>query len=277
MGKGPQRGGKRRNQQSGRVPFTNSFREQQESRGAAFKPGSRFSGQSQPNPHDAHVGKPVRSTRGSERDSQIQNAGRHANEIGNSYEEIGHRLLPDYIRPFPRLPGVDLISRDGTNRIEVKGTKNGENLGTFSTIKTLNGSLMNEGATQFMFITPTHAYLCDAAKLRKFIADSYKDLKPRQISRKDKRRWVTFSILDLINAKVITTPHGDAQGWKLLPDKTGTFEHIVNRQVYPPTPKKKPLPKKRKMLLTPEPRLPYEGHPIREGTRRRLVSRKRRE
>ncbi len=169
-------------------------------------------------PHQSHQGKPSNHLQ-----ELRKKRGRIGNQNGSNYEKLVVGLFPDFIHT-PGRKGVDLISRDGTVFIEVKGTKDMVDLGRFSKIKALNRKLMNENANMFAFVTNTHVYLCDAEKLRAFVRKHYDVLTPWKPSRgNDQRYRIRFSIRQLIDAGVLTTPvrikdgKFAVQGWEYDP------------------------------------------------------------
>ncbi|MFH0955371.1 MAG: hypothetical protein V1777_04680 [Candidatus Micrarchaeota archaeon] len=233
--------GKNRGQSANRPAFSNGFREQMEHRGAQFSPSARFADKASPDERQPHAGKPNQLRR----IEQLRRMGNQARTNGETYEQLAHKIFPDYIRPHPPMPGVDLMSWDGTNRIEVKGTQNMENMGTFDNIKTLNRELMNEAATQFLLITPTHAYLCNTNALRNYVKQNHAQLNPRRI-KGDERKRITITILGLLNAKILITPHGDVQGWRIYPNRKRVIERVANHIVFP-EPKKSTRPQPAKL------------------------------
>jgi hypothetical protein len=163
--------------------------------------------------HDAHQGKPARPRKGT---PELDAIARSSNAHGEAYEWIAQRILRDFNPTPPRTQGVDFVSRDGQQLVEVKGTLNGARMGTFSNIKVLDGELLNKAANSFLMVTPTHVYWCDADKLRRFVKTNYKKLDPHPLRYK-KYSIVSLSILDLVNGGVLSTPFGDVAGWRLNP------------------------------------------------------------
>src|SRR3989338_316226 len=182
-GGGPERGfgPRKKGRFKGKVPFSSGMRQLTHD----IRNNLSFSKQkTPPQQHEAHQGKPVRKKRSLKKESFALMAHRH----GAEYEELAARILAD----FHRTP------------------KN--NMGTFSNIKVLNRALMNNVATEFLFITPTHVYLCPADKLREFVQKNYSKLSPKEV-RGDARLRATLTIKDLVAAGLMVNRHGDLQAW----------------------------------------------------------------
>ncbi|MBS3061579.1 MAG: hypothetical protein J4215_03280 [Candidatus Diapherotrites archaeon] len=239
-GGGPERGfgPRKKGRFKGKVPFSSGMRQLTHD----IRNNLSFSKQKPPlQQHEAHQGKPVRKKRSLKKESFALMAHRH----GAEYEELAARILADFHRTPKNNMGVDFVSRDGQHFVEVKGTLNGANMGTFSNIKVLNRALMNNVATEFLFITPTHVYLCPADKLREFVQKNYSKLSPKEV-RGDARLRATLTIKDLVAAGLMVNRHGDLQAWvinheqmdrialgkKMDPKKPVLLQPFASRMVY---------------------------------------------
>lgn len=156
--------------------------------------------------------------------------------------------------------GMDFISNDGKVRIEIKGTHNKENGGTFDSIKTVNGQLANKIATHFVFMTPRQMFICDANRLRDFVSKQYSQLDKFQYPN-DKYVRVKLEIDRLVRAGVFATPSGHVQGWAINLRRMRLLQPLAN---------KFPLPKPPRTMAMPFDRNNPDTWPTRSGMGRRL-------
>ncbi len=285
-------GSPKRPQNSGRVPFTRGFGESLRAQGVNAK-NMRFSDQKpRAVEHQTHAGKKSKSHAGRITRPKGEWAGkgrmgeRFAAKIltpeNYKYEKAVWRAqrfntpMPPapqgetYIRTAPANPGIDFISRDGSVRIEVKGTnKTGKRHedGTFPFIATHQGALKNYGANQFWFVTPKQLFIADGDKLREYVQRNYNVLPKRQAHHSD-TVFVKLTIKKLIRAGVFATPMGNVQGWMIHRGKGEVKGGLANKM---PT-IKKPVPLTRAQI---EREHEFEEHPYYEGRGKRQASRKR--
>ncbi|MDO8625723.1 MAG: hypothetical protein Q7R47_06580 [Candidatus Diapherotrites archaeon] len=230
MGKGNNPGNRGpRARRAGPSGYSRQFLAWADSRG--LKNGLRPSARIASNAHQPHVGKKGADSILSKRKASRGNTAR--SESGRKAQALAGKLffsdesLPEKERLFLATKafhhGVDFESRDQSVWLEVKSTKNLRDGGTFENIKALNGQLMNESANIFVLMTNKKIYLADGNRLRAFVKRHYALLHPRRIGA-DERWRLSFSINQLIDAGVLTTPYRDKQ------DRLGIQEWRFNKR-----------------------------------------------